>query len=315
MVSQGRGGVAVIGLGAMGGAIARRLMAGGYSVYGCDTNPARRQALSAAGGTPVQRPAELPERCSTFLLVLPDPAATEAAVFGDGGLAESCGTMHGGDVVANLGTIGPDAVIDLAGRLAEGGVEMLDAPMGKTSRAAEEGTLSLMISGKEETVRSRQAVFEQIASEITYCGDLGVASTIKIVNNLISAGILEVVAEGLSLGAKAGASLDLMVKVLSSTGADCWHVRNTFGQRVAERDFAPGFSVDLATKDMKIGVDMAHARQTPLPVIDQAYQRFLEAQAAGLGSDDWSSLVKLSEHSAGVEMTSGATTPLARRQE
>jgi 2-hydroxymethylglutarate dehydrogenase len=160
---------------------------------------------------------------------------------------------------------------------------VLDAPMGKSSKEAGEGTLSLMVSGAEEIFYSVRPLLDRIASDITFCGDVGVASTIKIINNLVSGAILEVVAEGLVLGAKAGAPLALMVEVLSRTGADSYHLRNTFGQRVAKRDFKPGFSIDLETKDLKIGLDMAAKRQMPLPVIGQAFQRYVEGQAAGLG--------------------------------
>jgi 3-hydroxyisobutyrate dehydrogenase-like beta-hydroxyacid dehydrogenase len=193
-------------------------------------------------------------------------------------------------------------VIGLERSLGPRGIKVLDAPMGKSSKEAAEGTLSLMVAGEEETYQELRSLFEHLATDITFCGELGVASTVKIVNNLVSGAILEAVAEGLVLGAKAGARLDLMVKVLSSTGADCYHLRHTFGERVAGRNFEPGFSIDLETKDLKIGLDMASKRQMPLPVLGQAYQRYVEGQAAGLGSEDWGALVKLSEKAAGVEL-------------
>ena len=301
-MSRTDGAVGVIGLGAMGGPIARRLATAGWEVHGCDMDAARREALSAAGGSVVERPAELPERCATFLVVLPNPAITRAALFGEGGLAEGSAPLAAGDVVVNLGTIGPDAVLELASALSERGAELLDVPMGKSSQAAEEGTLSLMASGSEEAIDALRPLFERFATDITFCGELGVASTVKLVNNLVSAGILEAVAEGLPLGAKAGAPLELMVDVLSRSGADCWHLRNTFGERVARRQFAAGFSVDLATKDLKLGLDVAHGKRMPMPVLAGAYERFLEAQAAGLGAEDWATLAKLSERHAGVEL-------------
>lgn len=283
----------------MGTPIATRLVDGGYKVYGYDLQPERLESLASAGGSPVKRLSGFPEECETYFLLLPNPQITEAAVFGEEGLAEA---LKEGDVLVNLGTIGPDAVINLGRSLESKGVHVLDAPMGKSSKEAAEGTLSLMVAGEEQTYIGLRPLFEHIASDITFCGDLGVASTVKIVNNLVSGAILEAVAEGLVLGAKAGASLDLMVKVLSSAGADCYHLRNTFGQRVAKRNFEPGFSIDLETKDLKIGLDMASKRQMPLPVLGQAYQRYVEGQSSGLGSEDWGALVKLSEKAAGVEL-------------
>lgn len=291
--------IGIVGLGMMGMPIATRLAENGPKVYGYDVQAERLDSFASSGGNPVERLSGFPEECNVFFLLLPNPEITNAAVFGEDGLA---GSLKEGDVVVNLGTIGPDAVIALGRSLEPKGIKVVDAPMGKSSKEAAEGTISLMVAGEERTCEELRPIFERIASDITFCGDLGVASTVKIINNLVSGAILEAVAEGLVLGAKAGASLDLMVQVLSSAGADCYHLRNTFGQRVAQRNFEPGFSIDLETKDLKIGLDMASKRQIPLPVLGQAYQRYVEGQAAGLGSEDWGALVKLSEKTAGVEL-------------
>jgi 3-hydroxyisobutyrate dehydrogenase-like beta-hydroxyacid dehydrogenase len=291
--------VGIVGLGTMGLPIAARLVEGGVEVHGFDVRAERLDRLVEAGGNAVERPSGFPRECTIFLLLLPNPEITDAAVFGEGGLAES---LKADDVVVNLGTIGPDAVIGLGEALRGRGVRVLDAPMGKSSREAAEGTLSLMVAGEKETFEELRPIFEFIAGDITFCGDLGVASTVKIVNNLVSGAILAAVSEGLMLGAKAGAPLDLMVEVLSGTGADSYHLRNTFGKRVANREFEPGFSIDLETKDMGIGLDMASRRRMPMPVISQAHQRFVEGQAAGLGSEDWGALVKLAERDAGEEL-------------
>ena len=291
--------IGVVGLGTMGLPIASRLVDSGYTVHGCDLLAERREMLSSAGGSSVEYASELPAECSVYLLLMATPELTNEVMFGDNGLVNS---LSEGDVAVNLGTIGPDAVIELSKSLESTGVEVLDAPMGKSSDAAAEGTLSLMISGEKETYQALEPLFERMATDITFCGELGVASTIKVVNNLVSGAILQAVAEGLVLGAKAGASLELMVEVLSNSGADSWHLRNTFGQRVAKRDFKAGFSVDLATKDIKIGMDMASKRQVPLHVIGQTHQCFVGAQAADLGPEDWGALVKVAEKEAGAQL-------------
>ncbi|MGB3632590.1 MAG: NAD(P)-dependent oxidoreductase [Rubrobacteraceae bacterium] len=291
--------VAVVGLGAMGLPIASRLVDSGYTVHGCDLQAGPREALASVGGSSVEYASELPAECTVYLLLMATPDLTNMVVFGDNGLVES---LSEGDVVVNLGTIGPDAVIELGKSLEPHGVKVLDSPMGKSSDAAAEGTLSLMVAGEEETYQALRPLLDRLATDITYCGELGVASTIKIVNNLVSGAILQAVAEGLVLGAKAGAELEMMVEALSKTGADSWHLRNTIAKRVAKRDFKAGFSVNLATKDIKIGMDMASKRQVPLHVIGQTHQCFVEAQAAELGSEDWGALVKVAEREAGAQL-------------
>jgi 3-hydroxyisobutyrate dehydrogenase-like beta-hydroxyacid dehydrogenase len=273
--------IGVVGLGTMGLPIARRLLAAGHEVHGCDPSAERRAALDHA----VSSADELPAVCEVFLLVLPTGAITLAA-------AEEL-PLGSGDAVVNLGTIGPDAVLALEAALSGNGVRVLDAPMGKSSHDAERGTLALMVAGEQGLADELEPLLRCFASEITFCGELGMASAVKIVNNLISAAILAVVAEGVSLGERAGLSLETIVEVLSKTGADSWHLRHTFGERVAAGDFQAGFSVDLAAKDLGIGLDLAARRQVPLPLIGAALQRYVAAQAEGLGGEDWGALAKL----------------------
>jgi 3-hydroxyisobutyrate dehydrogenase-like beta-hydroxyacid dehydrogenase len=159
-----------------------------------------------------------------------------------------------------------------------------------------------MTAGPPALAEELGPMLSELASDITYCGELGLASTVKIVNNLVSGTTLAVVAEGLALGARAGLSLDVMIEVLSHTGADGAHLRRTFGERVRARDFAPGFSVDLAAKDLAIGVEIAARRDVPLPMVEQALRRYAAAQEAGLGGEDWGSLAKLAERDAGAEL-------------
>jgi 3-hydroxyisobutyrate dehydrogenase-like beta-hydroxyacid dehydrogenase len=290
--------VAVIGLGAMGLPIAINLIKAGYTVYGCDLSASRRDLLVNEGAHVVTNPAELPSTCSIFLLLLPNPAITETALFGPEGLAH--GVLSTGDVVLNLGTIGPDSVLMAAERLREMDVDVLDVPMGKSSADASDGTLSLMVSGDDLVIAGVVPILEAIATEITYCGALGVASTLKLVNNLVSATIVDVVAQGFALGTAAGASVDLIIKVMASTGADNWHLRNTFARKVVRRDFTAGASIDVVAKDMKLGLDMAARKAVPLPTLAVAYQHYIAAQAAGYGPDDWGSLAKIAERDAGL---------------
>lgn len=294
--------IAVIGLGAMGGPVARNLSEGEGGVIGCDPSAAARARFEEAHGRAVSIPAELPTSVQTFFVLLPNPAITEAAIFGPEGLASVSNLLGPGKTVINLGTIGPDAVIALGERLSEYQTALLDSPMGKSSAAAEAGDLSLMAAGDEDVIARVRPLLDHISSEVTYCGELGLASTIKIVNNLVSSTIADVCGQALALGAAAGAPLDLMLKSLTAAGADNWHLRNTFPNKVAHRDFIPGFSIDLATKDMRIGLEMAAARQIPMPTVAQAYQRYLQAQQDGMGREDWGALAKVAEKSSGAKL-------------
>lgn len=295
--------ISVIGLGAMGLPVARNLAGDDVTVVGCDPSPERRALFDHDGVATVAKPADLPVQSSVFFVLLPNPAITEQALFGDDGLVATSGLIGDGDIVINLGTIGPDAVVEFDKRLSERGCALLDVPMGKSSAAAESADLSLMAAGNETTIARVRPLLDRIASEVVLCGEVGIASTIKIVNNLVSSTISDVVGQALTLGVAAGAPPDLMIKSMMAAGADNWHLRNTYQHKVSQRDFDPGFSIDLATKDMRIGLDMAATRQISLPTVSQAYQRYLQAQKQGYGNEDWGALAKVAENSAGISLT------------
>lgn len=292
--------VAVLGLGAMGLPIALNLLRAGYSVQGCDVSASQRDQLASAGGFSVSNPDELSEACSVYLVVLPDPVITEDALFGTKGLVH--GNLRPGDTVMNLGTIGPEALLRIAKRLEKLNVHILDLPMGKSSDAAHDGTLSLMAAGDEKVLADSLPMLQKIASEIRYCGPLGVASTIKIINNLVSAAIVDVVAQGLAFGAATGVPMDLLIEIMASTGADNWHLRNTFANRVTRRNFNPGASIDIVSKDMKLGLTLATNNRIALATIALAHQRYLAAQAAGYGKEDWGAMAKIAERDAGPDV-------------
>ena len=289
--------VAVLGLGAMGLPIALHLLEAGCTVHGCDVSRRQLSILMSAGGSGVVNPCELPTDCSVYFLVLPNPEITEEALFGDKGLVK--GNLRSGDTVINLGTIGPEAVLGVARRLEEINVDVLDIPMGKSSAAASTGTLSLLASGDKEIFDALLPLLKNIATEIRYCGPLGMASTIKIINNLVSATIVDVVAQGLAFGAAVGVPIDKLIEFMSTTGADNWHLRNTFANRVTQRDFNPGASIDIVAKDMKIGLSLAANNHVSLATIALSYQRYLAAQAAGFGLEDWGALAKVAERDSG----------------
>ena len=289
--------VGVVGLGAMGAPIARRLAASGRTVHGCDPDPDRRAAFESA----VARPRELPAECTTYLLLLPDPPITLGAVFGEDGLA--AGDLRAGDLVVNLGTIGPDAMVELGERLAAEGVDVLDAPMGKSSHDAERGTMSLMTAGPPALAEELGPMLSALGSDITYCGELGLASTVKIVNNLVSGTTLAVVAEGLALGARAGLSLDVMIEVLSHTGADGARLRRTFGERVARaRLRARLLGGPSPPRTSRSGWRSPLAATCRCPWWSRRCGASAAAQEAGLGGEDWGSLAKLAERDAGAEL-------------
>jgi 3-hydroxyisobutyrate dehydrogenase-like beta-hydroxyacid dehydrogenase len=181
------------------------------------------------------------------------------------------------------------------------GARMIDAPVGRSSAAAATGDLIIMVGGDEETVAHCRPVLEAMGSTIHHCGPIGAGVTTKVVNNLLSSSILLSVAEAMVLGVKAGLKPDVMVQVMSGTGAGCWQLENTFKNKVFKGDFEPGFKVNLAHKDLGLALTLARENGVPLLVGGLARELYQLARAQGKGDQDWGAYTTVLEQLAGVE--------------
>lgn len=134
---------------------------------------------------------------------------------------------------------------------------MLDAPVDRTSRHAEEGDLLVMVGGDVAVLEEVRPILACFGSDIVHCGPIGTGGTMKLVNNLLTTTIVAANAEALVLGAKAGLPLDTMLTVLRSTAASNTHLRVTYAEKALRRDFSPGFATTLAAKDLQLAFGLA----------------------------------------------------------
>jgi len=239
--------IGFVGLGNMGGRIARRLIAAGHAVLGFDTDPARAQACGAKAAGSV---AEVAKSADTILLSLPDSNVVEAVVE-DGLIAHA----RKGQVVVDLSTAAPSSTMRLAARFAERGASYLDAGISGGAAAAEKGALTLMVGGDKAAAERLRDVFAPFSTKVVYMGASGAGHTTKLLNNFLNAVSLAATAEVMVAGKQAGLDLHLLLDVLNASSGVNFATLNRFPKIVDGDYLEGGLTGKLMTKDVVLYVD------------------------------------------------------------
>lgn len=292
-----------IGLGAMGFPMARRLLAAGRPTTVFDVSAERVEALVAEGARSAGSPREVAAASDVVITMLPDSADVQAVTSGPDGVLAG---LRPGSVLVDMSTISPAVSREVAAAVVAAGSEMVDAPVGRTSRHAAEGDLLIMVGGPEAVVDRVLPVLEVFGKDIVRCGPVGAGETMKVVNNLLTATIVAADAEALVLGCAAGLELDTVLRVLRMTAASNTHLKATYAEKALQRDFTPGFATRLAVKDLRLALGLAIDQQLPVGVGAAALQLFSTACSEGHATDDYTSVITVLERLAGVELREGA---------
>ena len=288
-----------IGLGQMGGGMARRLLECGYSVTVYDVRPEAIQGLVEKGANGAISPREVAEQSDLVFSSLPNPAIAEEVALSSDGVAAG---LKKDAVYIEMSTIDPATVRKIGAVLAAKGAHMLDVPVGKGPREAATGKLTLMIGGDPGIVERCKEVLNVLGPQHVYCGALGMGATFKIVNNLLSSSINVAVVEALAIGVAAGADPEHLREVIMNTNADNEHIRKTVKMHVFPRDFRPSFKLELALKDLGLAMQLARDLKVPSIIGSAAHHIHTLALGKGLGSEDRSACVKVFEECSGVEV-------------
>jgi putative dehydrogenase len=278
--------IGFIGLGAMGGPIARHLCAAGHRITGFDINPVALRRLEEAGGTAACSAAEAAEAAEAaggaailFVLVVNDKQA-EIVLFGEGGAVAA---LPAGATVILSSTLPPDQAAALAARLDEIGLLMLDAPLSGGVTGAEAGTLTVIASGPDAAYAAAEPALRAFSSKLYRVGKrAGQGSTVKLVNQLLTATHIALTAEALALGARAGVDPSLLCEVVAHSAGRSFLFEKRAPLMIAG-DHTPQSRVDIFLKDLSIALDAARGLNAPVPIAAAAHQVFTMAAAAGLG--------------------------------
>ncbi len=276
--------IGFVGLGQMGGGMSLNLIKGGHDLKVFDLSAPAVAGLVEAGAEAAPSAREAATGMDAVFTMLPIGAIVEQAVFGPAGIAEG---ISKDAVYVDMSTILPDETRSIGGRLADQGIAMVDAPVGRTSAHAAAGTSPFMVGGATKDVARVTPYLECMGESITHCGPLGAGATVKLVNNYISAVCNLATAEGMALGLAAGVDQDTIVEVISQTPAGLGHITTTWPAKALADDPSPAFMLDLARKDLGLALTAAAAARVPLTTGGVAREVYTMASAAGHGTEDW----------------------------
>ena len=287
-----------IGLGIMGRPMARNLIKAGFTLTVWNRSRPGIDDLVRAGAAEATGPADVARRSDVVISIVGDsPDVEEVALSGDG-LIEGA---HPGLVHVDMTTMSPEVTRRISERLAEVGIEMLDAPVSGGQQGAIDGTLSIMVGGRKETLERCRPALEAMGRNIVHCGPSGAGQTVKLCNQIAVALTNLGMCEALVFAARSGIDPRVMIEAVSAGAGTSWQLQN-LAPRIVERDFRPGFKVAHQLKDLRLAVEAAEKLAAPLPGTAVAQQLFSALAAEGLGDEGTQALVKALERLADVEV-------------
>jgi 3-hydroxyisobutyrate dehydrogenase len=288
----------------MGYPMVRQLSGAGYRVLAHDLDAAAVRRICELAG--VEAPGSLraiAERCEAVITMLPDGNAVRAVVLGKDGAAD--GLLAGlarGSVLIDMSSSSPLGTRELGARLADRGVEMLDAPVSGGVRKAEDGTLSIMVGGGAQTTTRCRPVLEAMGKQIFLTGPLGSGHAMKALNNYVSAAGFIAAVEAVLAAARFGLDAGTVVDVLNASTGMNNSTLNKFHRFILPRTFDSGFSLDLMVKDLKTALEVARATGSPVPLAEACVGAWIEAQAALGPGLDHTAVVRYWENLVGTEL-------------
>jgi len=294
--------VGFIGLGAMGGPMAKNLVKSGYALTVYDIVPERMAALVEEGAASAGSCREAAADADVVITMLPSSPHVREAVLGTDGVIEG---IRPGSTLVDMSTIDPVTTRDIAAKLSERDVTMLDAPVARGVPAAVAGTLAIFVGGDENTFLELKPLLSAMGKDIDYAGDVGSGEVVKLVNNLILSVNVCALAEGLALGIKAGVKPEVLFGSLSQGSADSFALQNHFKNFVYKGKFEEGvFPVEYMIKDISLALRTAESLHVPQYFAALALQTYESAAASGLGKLYYPVVAKVAEKLAGVEIRS-----------
>lgn len=294
--------IGFIGLGIMGRGMAANLLKAGFAVRVWNRTASRMEPLVAQGAEAGSSPADVAAQSDITVICVSDTPDVEAVILGENGV------LHGakpGSLVIDCSTVSPQATIEIAAKLAENDVAMLDAPISGGSEGAANGTLSIMVGGDAEQFQRARPVFDAMGKTITHVGAQGAGQTVKLVNQVLVVGNCLAMCEALMLAQAGGVDLRKTFDAVSKGAAGSWMFTNRAPQ-IIERDWRPGFTVDLQQKDLRLVLEAADQLGVPIPGTALIFNFYRTLEARGLGSDGNHALIKALEALAGFQV--GAET-------
>ena len=287
------------GMGIMGRGMAANLISAGHDVTVWNRTRERTAELAAAGAAVAETPAALAASCDIIMMCVSDTPDVEEVTLGESGLIHGLGE---GKLVVDHSTISASATRRLAEKVREVGTAWVDAPVSGGSEGAERGTLAIMVGGDTADVDRARPFMEAYGTSITHVGPVGAGQMVKQVNQVLVVVNGLAVSEALLLAKAGGLDLDATIEAVKVGAAGSWMLTNR-GPQIVDRDWRPGFTIDLQQKDLRLVLESADELAVPLPATSLIFQMYRALQRRGLGAEGNHALVKALEEMADLEIT------------
>jgi 2-hydroxy-3-oxopropionate reductase len=292
--------IGFIGLGIMGKPMAKNLLKAGFSIVAYDLNKDAVEDVVKAGALAASSSKEAAGKAEVIIIMVPDSSDVRAVILGKDGVLEG---IKPGSIVVDMSSINPLVSQEIEKELGKKGVEMLDAPVSGGETGAIQGTLAIMVGGKEKVFNESVEIFKALGKNIVHVGKIGAGGFVKLVNQIIVAVNIAAVGEAFTLGAKAGLDPQVIYQAIRG-GLAGSSVLETKAPMMFARNFKPGFKIRLHHKDLQNALATAKDLGVPLPLSSFVQQIILSLMTDGRGEEDHSALATFFEKMAKVEIKS-----------
>lgn len=290
--------IGFIGLGIMGKPMSKNLLKAGYELVVSGHNKAVAEEMKALGAEVRDTPKEIAAVSDIVITMLPNSPQVKEVALGKNGIIEGA---KKGSVLIDMSSIAPLASREVAAELAKAGMEMLDAPVSGGEPKAIDGTISVMVGGKQEVFDQYYEVMKAMAGSVVRTGEIGAGNATKLANQIIVAINIAAVSEAFTLAEKIGVSPDLVYQAIRG-GLAGSTVLDAKGPMMMDRNFKPGFRINLHIKDLTNVLETSHNLGISLPLTAGVMEIMQALKADGHEAEDHSSIVKYYEKLANIEV-------------
>lgn len=287
-----------IGLGIMGKPMCRNLLRAGYEVTVFNRSSGAMEELREDGALPGASSADVASKSDVVITMLPNSPDVKDVILGRNGVLEGA---RKGLIIIDMSSINPLASQEVCAEAEKRGCYMLDAPVSGGEPKAIDGTLAIMVGGKEEIFQQVEPILRAMGSSVRLCGGIGAGNTTKLANQVIVAANIAALSEALVLGRKAGVAPEIIFEAIRG-GLAGSTVMNSKTPMMLDGDFDPGFRIALHIKDLANALDVGHGVGAPLPLTASVMEMMQWLRANGFDQEDHSSLIRYYENLAGTDI-------------
>ena len=288
--------IGFIGLGNMGQPMARRLIEAGHKLVIYDTRNDAVAPLVALGAQLASSPADVADRVETVMASLPSLAVSQKVALGEGGV------IHGKRVkrLVDLSTTGARVAAEICAELAKKNIVQINSPVSGGVGGANKGTLAVMVSGPAAEIGVVKNALAVLGKVFVIGDKPGMAQTMKLANNFLSATAMAATSEAVAMGVKAGLDAKVMIDVINAGSGRSTASDQKFPQSILPRSFNYGFTTGLMLKDVRLCTEEARSLGTPDQVMSAVLDRWETTNSEFGGDSDFTVIVKMVEQRAGV---------------